>query len=60
MSTDATPDNKESGTDGRRIAGPIPEYNQYSEFTGTTYYRCRNCGAESLRRIDLEGCCDGA
>lgn len=42
----------------RRIAGPIPEYNQYDEYTGTTYYRCRVCEAEALRRIDLQGCCD--
>lgn len=44
----------------RRIAGPIPEYNKYDEYTGVTYFRCTHCGAESLRRIDLEGCCDGA
>ena len=44
----------------RRIDGPIPEYNQFSEFTGTTYFRCRRCDAEALRRIDLAGCCDGA
>jgi len=43
----------------RRIAGPIPEYNRFGEYTGVTYYRCRACGAESLRRIDLRGCCDG-
>ena len=42
----------------RRIDGPIPEYNQFSEFTGTTYFRCRDCGAEALRRIDLQGCCE--
>jgi len=42
----------------RRIAGPIPEYNKFGEYTGTTYFKCRNCGAESLRRIDLAGCCD--
>jgi len=44
----------------RRIEGPIPEHNRFGEFTGTTYFRCRDCGAESLRRIDLAGCCDGA
>jgi len=49
---------KDEGTDGRRIAGPIPEYNRFDEYTGTTYFRCRNCGAESLRRVDLYGCCD--
>jgi hypothetical protein len=49
---------KDPGTTERRIAGPIPEYNRFGEYTGTTYFRCTNCGAESLRRIDLEGCCD--
>jgi len=44
----------------RRIDGPIPEYNRHGDYTGVTYYRCTACGAESLRRIDLEGCCDGA
>ena len=44
----------------RRIEGPIPEYNRFGEYTGVTYFRCRACGAESLRRIDLAGCCDGA
>ena len=44
----------------RRIDGPIPEYNRFGEYTGVTYFRCTGCGAESLRRIDLEGCCDGA
>jgi hypothetical protein len=44
----------------RRIRGPIPEYNRFGEYTGVTYFRCRACGAESLRRIDLRGCCDGA
>jgi len=43
----------------RRIEGPIPEYNKFGEYTGTTYFRCTECGAESLRRIDLRGCCDG-
>jgi hypothetical protein len=41
----------------RRIAGPIPEYNKFGEYTGYTYFRCRNCGAEALNRIDLRGCC---
>jgi len=44
----------------RRIAGPIPEYNRFGEYTGTTYFQCRACGAESLRRIDLAGCCEDA
>ncbi|WPH59260.1 hypothetical protein AFNJKBDN_CDS0043 [Halorubrum virus V_ICIS4] len=44
----------------RRIAGPIPEYNRWDEYTGTTYYRCKRCGAESLRKVDLAGCCADA
>ena len=60
MATNDAAGHKPPATDGRRIDGPIPEYNQYSEYTGTTYYRCTRRGAESLRRIDLEGCCDGA
>jgi len=51
---------KDSGATERRIEGPIPEYNRFGEYTGTEYFRCTACGAESLRRIDLEGCCDGA
>ncbi|UXF51013.1 MAG: hypothetical protein HQRvContig04_10 [Haloquadratum phage sp.] len=42
----------------RRIEGPIPEYNRFDEYTGVTYYRCRNCGAEALDRAALRGCCD--
>jgi len=34
------------------------EFDQYDQYTGYDYYRCRRCGAESLRRIDLEGCCE--
>jgi len=59
MSTDTPTRDKHPHSD-RRIEGPIPEYNRFSEYTGTTYYRCRDCGAESLRRIDLHGCCDDA
>ena len=44
----------------RRIAGPLMEFDQYDQYTGYDYYRCRACGRESLRRIDLEDCCDGA
>lgn len=60
MSANARSPDKQQGHDRRRIEGPIPEYNRFSEYTGTTYYRCRDCGAESLRRIDLHGCCDDA
>jgi hypothetical protein len=60
MKSDTRPENKHSGATERRIAGPIPEYNKFDEYTGTTYYRCTRCGAESLRRIDLQECCDDA
>lgn len=46
--------------DERRIEGPIPEYDKYDRYTGHDYFRCRVCGAESLRLLDLEDCCDGA
>ena len=49
-----------SPTSERRIAGPIPEYNKFGEYTGVTYYRCRNCEADSLSRADLAGCCEDA
>jgi len=57
-SLDASRD-KHPGAD-RRIAGPIPEFDRFDQYTGHDYFRCTLCGAESLRRIDLEGCCDGA
>ena len=58
MSDHAPRGDKTSRSTERRIAGPIPEYNRWDEYTGVTYYRCTNCGAESLRRIDLTECCD--
>ena len=42
----------------RRIAGPLMEFDKYDQYTGYDYFRCRRCGRESLRRIDLEGCCE--
>ena len=41
-----------------RIAGPIMEFDKFDRYTGYDYFRCTECGAESLRRIDLEGCCE--
>lgn len=41
-----------------RIDGPIPEFDKFDRYTGCDYYRCRNCGREAMRRVDLEGCCD--
>jgi len=51
---------KDPGATERRIAGPIPEYNKFGEYTGVTYFRCRNCGAEALERHHLAGCCEDA
>jgi len=42
----------------RRIAGPLMEFDRFDQYTGYDYFRCTRCGAESLRRIDLEGCCE--
>jgi hypothetical protein len=57
MSKNATPDLQPSGTTDR-IGGPIMTSdgagNRYS------YYECRECGAESDHRADLESCCQPA
>jgi len=60
MSEHAPRGDKSSRSTERRIAGPIPEYNRFDEWTGTTYYRCTACGAEALDRDDLAGCCADA
>ena len=59
MSTDA-PDRVKDSVTTRRIAGPIPEHNRFDEFTGATYFRCRDCGAEALEREHLIDCCPEA
>ena len=41
-----------------RIEGPLPEFDKFDRYTGYDYYRCRRCGAEAMRRLDLEGCCE--
>lgn len=56
MSTIA-PDRDKDPVTRRRIEGPIPEYNRFGEYTGVTYFRCRECGAEALEREHLQGCC---
>lgn len=43
-----------------RIEGPFPEFNKYGNYSGEDYYRCSACGAEAIRRKDLEDCCGGA
>jgi hypothetical protein len=50
----------EDRNDTRRIRGPIPEFDAYGEWTGKEYYRCRACGAEAMRKRDLEDCCEAA
>jgi hypothetical protein len=57
--SDHAPRGEKAPRTERRIAGPIREYNRYDQYTGYTYYRCRECEAEALRREDLRGCCDG-
>jgi hypothetical protein len=43
-----------------RLEGPLPEFNKYGNYTGEDYYRCGRCGAEAIRRKDLDNCCGGA
>ena len=40
-----------------RIEGPFREFDKYDRATGLQYFRCRECGVESIRKEDLEGCC---
>jgi len=42
---------------GRRIEGPIQEFDKYGESTGAEYYRCSVCGTESMRERNLTKCC---
>ena len=37
--------------------GPIQEVDKHGRSTGASYYRCRDCGTEAMRRQDLEDCC---
>lgn len=43
-----------------RIRGPIPEFDAYDAWTGEEFYRCRACGAEAMRKRDLDECCEAA
>ena len=47
----------DSSTDERQVKGPIQEFDKHGRPTGASYYRCRNCGTEAMRRDDLSGCC---
>lgn len=44
----------------RRVEGPLQEVDKHGRATGASYYRCRVCGREAMRRQDLERCCPGA
>jgi len=46
--------------DDGRLEGPLPEFNKYGNYTGEDYWRCGDCGAEAMRRKDLDDCCEGA
>jgi len=41
-----------------RLTGPHPEFDQYGQYTGSDYWRCSGCGAEAIRRSDLDKCCE--
>ena len=55
-SNDADRDKSPVTTD--RIDGPIPEYDRFDQYTGYDYYRCRDCGRDSITREGLAGCCE--
>jgi len=42
-----------------RITGPHPEFDKYGNYTGSDFWRCSGCGAEAIRRSDLDYCCEG-
>jgi hypothetical protein len=59
MTTDATPAQESAGTTDEpedRITGPHPGVDKYGRFDHY-YWRCTDCGAESVREADLESCC---
>lgn len=43
--------------EGGRVDGPIQELDKHGQATGASFYRCRVCGTEAMRRRDLEQCC---
>ena len=53
--TDLDPDLDDE--DRRRVDGPLQEVDKHGRPTGAVYYRCTVCGAEAMRRQDLEDCC---
>ncbi len=40
-----------------RIEGPLQELDKHGNPTGESYFRCRACGREAMRKKDLEDCC---
>jgi hypothetical protein len=61
----AAADGGELATDGgqqteshARITGPHPEFDKYGNYTGSDFWRCSGCGAEAIRRSDLDYCCE--
>lgn len=56
-----TVENRDSDTPtSKSIQGPIEEFDPYGNRTGATYFRCRDCGSEAIRKRDLRDCCEGA
>ncbi|WP_254824640.1 hypothetical protein [Haloglomus halophilum] len=54
----ARPALERTATDGGRadgVTGPHLEFDRYGEPTGETFYRCADCGRESIHRRDV-GC----
>jgi len=41
-----------------RLTGPHPEFDKYGNYTGSDYWKCSGCGAEGIRRSDLDKCCE--
>ena len=59
--TDGGPDVARNGASSAReptLSGPHYEVDKHGRPTGTTYYRCEQCGREALERRDLRhlGC----
>lgn len=52
-STDRGHESEHAPADTTGIEGPFWERDPYGGYTGVTYYRCRACGVEALRRVDL-------
>jgi hypothetical protein len=51
-----TPAGQEDSGTTDRIEGPLPGLDRYGSVE-YEFYRCRACGAEAVRKRDLDGCC---